>query len=100
LLANTAWAPLSQRTNLKAPLVTVGAELKSAVLMAAGARLPSTCLGMMPYCPWVTRKGAYGVFVFTTNVYWSGAEMLATCCVKSPRRGEATAAYSGAKIRL
>ncbi len=35
-----------------------------------------------------------------TNVSGSGAEMLSTWSVKSPRRGDATAEYSGAKIRL
>src|SRR2546430_6587306 len=82
------------------PLVTLGALLKSAVLMALAARLPSTCLGRISRTACRARNGAHVLFILKTTVCGSGAVMLCTCSSRSERRGEFTSLYSGANIRL
>src|SRR5438270_6759768 len=88
------WAPLSHFTNLKAPFTTLGAVLKSAVLIALAERLPRTCLGRMPYWPWLARNGANTWVIVKTTVWGSGVSIDLMYFERSPRRGDATSLYA------
>ncbi len=73
----TCW-PLSHLTNLKGPLVTVGAVFMSVVLTCWAVSPPQAFLERMPYCRWTGAKGAKTFFSWKTTVFSSLTEMLCT----------------------